>query len=63
MQLPSNIASIWGGKVDIRRPSINSRIYWCSDTIRISGNSTGFVNKPSRSVWNQSLGIRLQELR
>jgi hypothetical protein len=49
-QLTAYIASIWGGKVDIRSPSTNSRIYWCSDTIFISGNSTGFVNKPSRSV-------------
>jgi hypothetical protein len=45
-QLTANIAPIWGGKENIRRPCINSRIYWCSDTILISVNSTGFVNKP-----------------
>jgi len=63
MQLTANIASIWDGKVGIRRPRINSRIYWCSDTILVSMNSAGFVNKPSCSVWSRSLGIRLQELR
>lgn len=62
MQLTANITSIWCGKVDIRRLRINSRIYWCSDTILISVNSNGFVNKPSCSFQNRSLGIRLKEL-